>query len=193
MDPMTISMIMGLLPALTGQGGGSKQKAQPEQGGASSIMGTLNSSGGGLKDITSLKGMFKNSWVGQGYEMGKGFLNDVKDFTQSSRKMDQENFQNSVNTVNSGTGYKDGGIHIKPENRGKFTEYKERTGKTTEEALHSSDPHVRQMANFARNAAKWHHSYFGGGINNQNAGAVTNSDLMRTLLTKMKSNTSKPC
>jgi len=62
--------------------------------------------------------------------------------------------------------YKSGGIHIKPENRGKFTEYKKRTGKTTEEALHSKDPHVRQMANFARNAAKWHHQD-GGPVNPQ--------------------------
>jgi hypothetical protein len=51
-----------------------------------------------------------------------------------------------------------GSIHIKPENVGKFTEYKRRTGKTTSEALHSSDPHVRQMANFARNAAGWKHA-----------------------------------
>ncbi len=50
------------------------------------------------------------------------------------------------------------GIHIKPENKGKFTAYKKRTGKTTSEALHSPDPHVRQMANFARNAKKWNHS-----------------------------------
>lgn len=50
-----------------------------------------------------------------------------------------------------------GTIHIKKANRGKFTAYKARTGKTTTEALHSSDPHVRQMANFARNAKKWHH------------------------------------
>lgn len=48
-------------------------------------------------------------------------------------------------------------IHIKKENRGKFTAYKKRTGKTTAEALHSKDPHVRQMANFARNARKWKH------------------------------------
>ena len=53
--------------------------------------------------------------------------------------------------------YKYGGIHIKPENKGKFTAYKERTGKTTEEALHSSNPHVRAMANFAKNAKKWKH------------------------------------
>ena len=46
-------------------------------------------------------------------------------------------------------------IYIKPENKGKFTAYKKRTGKTTEEALHSKNPHVRQMANFARNSAHW--------------------------------------
>lgn len=57
-----------------------------------------------------------------------------------------------------------GGIHIKKANVGKFTAYKQRTGKTTEEALHSKDPHVRQMANFARNAKKWHHEM--GGIAN---------------------------
>lgn len=50
---------------------------------------------------------------------------------------------------------KDGGIHIKKSHEGKFTEYKKRTGKTTEEAKHSSDPRVRKMANFAANAAKW--------------------------------------
>jgi hypothetical protein len=50
-----------------------------------------------------------------------------------------------------------GTIHIKKANRGKFTAYKARTGKTTAEALHSKDPHVRAMANFARNAKKWKH------------------------------------
>jgi len=68
--------------------------------------------------------------------------------------------------------YANGGIYIKPENRGKFTAYKERTGKTTEEALHSPDPHVRQMANFAKNAAGWKHAEGGmvqypwGGLKN---------------------------
>ena len=55
------------------------------------------------------------------------------------------------------TGLNKGGIHIKKANRGKFTAYKKRTGKTTEEALHSSDPHVRKMANFAKNAKHWKH------------------------------------
>lgn len=58
------------------------------------------------------------------------------------------------------TTYKTGvkSIHIKPENKGKFTAYKKRTGKTTEEALHSSNAHVRQMAQFAKNAKSWDHS-----------------------------------
>jgi len=47
------------------------------------------------------------------------------------------------------------GIVIKPQNEGKFTAYKKRTGKTTAEALKSKDPKVRRMANFARNAKKW--------------------------------------
>lgn len=53
-------------------------------------------------------------------------------------------------------------IHIKKSHEGRFTAYKERTGKTTEEALHSKDPHVRKMANFAKQAAKWSKKEFGG-------------------------------
>lgn len=50
-----------------------------------------------------------------------------------------------------------GGIKIKKENRGKFTAYKKRTGKTTQQALHSKSPSVRRMANFDRNSKKWKH------------------------------------
>lgn len=47
------------------------------------------------------------------------------------------------------------GIVIKPQNKGKFTRYKKRTGKTTAQALKSKSAKVRKMANFARNARKW--------------------------------------
>jgi hypothetical protein len=47
------------------------------------------------------------------------------------------------------------GIVIKPQNKGKFTAYKKRTGKTTAEAKNSDDPKVRKMATFAANAKKW--------------------------------------
>jgi hypothetical protein len=53
--------------------------------------------------------------------------------------------------------YKKGGIHIKKENRGKFTEYC--GGKVTDDCiqkgLNSPSATIRKRANFARNARKW--------------------------------------
>ena len=49
------------------------------------------------------------------------------------------------------------GIHIKKENRGKFTETKRRTGKTTEELTHSKKPLTRKRAIFAQNSRKFKH------------------------------------
>lgn len=49
-------------------------------------------------------------------------------------------------------------INIKPSHKGRFTRWKERTGKTTEEGLHDKNPAVRKEANFARNAKHWHHA-----------------------------------
>lgn len=61
---------------------------------------------------------------------------------------------------------KHGGIHIKKENRGKFTEYC--GGKVTQECIergkHSSNPTTRKRATFADNARTWKHQE-GGFIN----------------------------
>lgn len=65
-----------------------------------------------------------------------------------------------------------GSIHINPKNKGKFTETKKRTGKTTEELTHSKNPLTRKRAIFAKNAKKWHHA-LGGGLNTQ-GGNFTN-------------------
>jgi len=46
-------------------------------------------------------------------------------------------------------------INIKPENIGKFTATKEKTGKTTEELTHSSNPITKKRAIFAQNSARW--------------------------------------
>jgi len=58
------------------------------------------------------------------------------------------------------------GIHIKKENRGKFTDYC--GGKVTSECIakgkRSSNPAIRKRATFAANARKWKHK-FGGLIN----------------------------
>lgn len=60
-----------------------------------------------------------------------------------------------------------GSIHIKPENRSKFNATKKRTGKTTEELTHSSNPVTRKRAIFAQNAAKWHHGEDGLSLDSQ--------------------------
>lgn len=62
---------------------------------------------------------------------------------------------------------KGSGIHIKKENRGKFTETKKRTGKTTEELTHSKNPLTRKRAIFAQNAKKWKHED-GGEVHKSN-------------------------
>jgi hypothetical protein len=49
------------------------------------------------------------------------------------------------------------GIHIKPENKGKFTATKKATGKSTEELTHSKNPVTKKRAIFAQNASKWKH------------------------------------
>lgn len=76
--------------------------------------------------------------------------------------------------------FADGGkIYIKPENRGKFTETKRRTGKTTEELTHSSNPLTRKRAIFAQNARKWHHA-FGGDLMTHGANFDTGVTLVNT-------------
>ena len=69
-------------------------------------------------------------------------------------------FSSELNTFAEG-----GKIHIKPENRGKFTKYC--GGKVTSECIakgkRSSDPAIRKRATFAANARKWHHA-FGGDL-----------------------------
>lgn len=111
--------------------------------------------------------------AGAGIGAGLGYMNEQNQEAQNKQYAIDQNLNNVRNQgvqriknspIMEGApqaAYKYGGIHIKPSHKGRFTAYKERTGKTTEEALHSKDPHVRQMANFARNAAKWKHEYGG--------------------------------
>jgi hypothetical protein len=51
-----------------------------------------------------------------------------------------------------------GGIHINPKNKGKFIALKKRTGKTTQQLLHSKNALTRKRANFAKNAKTWRHT-----------------------------------
>ena len=71
-----------------------------------------------------------------------------------------------------GLNYAKGGIHIKPENKGKFTASAEAAGHTVQEHARAvlnnpnATPLQKKRANFARNAAKWHHAD-GGYVHNQ--------------------------
>lgn len=52
---------------------------------------------------------------------------------------------------------KDSGIYIKPENRGKFTRLKKRTGHSTAWFKAHGTPAQKKMAVFAMNSKRWHH------------------------------------
>lgn len=74
-------------------------------------------------------------------------------------------------------GYAYGGtIHIKAKNKGKFNALKKKTGKSTEQLTHSSNPLTRKRAVFAQNAKKWHHAMGGNagsnGISTANKRAI---------------------
>jgi len=53
------------------------------------------------------------------------------------------------------------GIHIKPQNKGKFTAYANSKGESVQQAASSvlsnpnASPTLKKRANFARNASKW--------------------------------------
>ena len=71
-----------------------------------------------------------------------------------------------------GNTFGDGGIFIKPENRGKFTALKERTGKSSTWYKEHGTPAQKKMATFSLNAAKWKHA--DGGELHTHGGDFTN-------------------
>jgi hypothetical protein len=71
-------------------------------------------------------------------------------------------YDNSISDTAQGTSFSDGGsIHIKPENRGKFTALKERTGHSATWFKEHGTPAQKKMATFALNARHWKHGYGG--------------------------------
>lgn len=64
---------------------------------------------------------------------------------------------NRFNYKSGGVLYAKSGIHIKPENRGKFTALKRRTGKSATWFKQHGTPSQKKMATFALNAKHWSH------------------------------------
>lgn len=102
------------------------------------------------------------------YELAKDALNIQEIEALNDSKI--TSLPNSFSSPELNIFAKGGGIHIKPENRGKFTKYC--GGKVTSECIEkgkrSSDPAVRKRATFAANARKWHHA-FGGNLSTNGA------------------------
>ena len=96
--------------------------------------------------------------------LGDNF-NKYDPIAQESMNLELENLKQEQEQVRAEMGldeysqeYANGGnINIKPENKGKFTATKKRTGKTTEELTHSKNSLTRKRAIFAQNAKKWKH------------------------------------
>jgi hypothetical protein len=125
----------------------------------------------GPLDLPTLKKALKDPYIKNEYNIKRLLEHFTPEkIVELNNAVAQNNQENSTPMAKSG-------IHIKPENKGKFTAYKKRTGKTTEEALHSPDPHVRQMANFARNAKKWHHAKEGIDLQDPNYGNIAEGAL----------------
>ena len=98
-----------------------------------------------------------------GYELAKENLG-IKALN-AANKGKLTSLPDSFESSELNTFAKGGEMHIKPENRGKFTKYC--GGKVTSECIargkRSSNPAVRKRAVFAANARKWHHA-FGGDL-----------------------------
>ena len=181
---------LGVLGGLTNRMFGSKMNTENIAEVESNI-NNLNNFQSDASDFDTLSQNWANADVGMAFDdsfIGKDgwFSNKAKNkaadlrrqidagtaWVQSSLKNNAENIDNTQmqDLLANYAAYggpllfaEGGGIHIKPENRGKFTETKRRTGKTTEELTHSKNPLTRKRAIFAQNAKKWHHA-FGGDL-----------------------------
>ena len=70
-------------------------------------------------------------------------------------------FLNAIGMLTGNAFADGGGIHIKPENRGKFTALKKRTGHSATWFKEHGTPAQRKMATFALNARHWKHGLGG--------------------------------
>ena len=90
-----------------------------------------------------------------------------------------QNRQYSLPNMGLNTFAEGGGIHIKPENRGKFTALKERTGKSATWFKEHGTPAQKKMATFELNARKWKHED-GGDLNGNNSNNSNSGLLSKT-------------
>ena len=156
---------------------------------ASNTTDLLNQSNFGLLNSVSKSDIGKDGWFSNKAKRLTNEINRQRDFANQlaianfGLAADNLDEQNNLNTLANyaayggpltmrytgtmspfGNTFADGGnIHIKPENRGKFTRLKERTGKSSTWYKEHGTPEQKKMATFALNARKWKHA-FGGSL-----------------------------
>lgn len=114
------------------------------------------------------------------YDLQRRFLN-AKELDAIGQNKSIVSLPNSFNSFEPSM-FADGGkIYIKPENRGKFTALKERTGKSATWFKEHGTPAQKKMATFALNARKWKHAEGGpmhthGGIFSNGLMEINNGD-----------------
>lgn len=103
--------------------------------------------------------------------------------TQYNNQVNDVSNMNYRNSIKDYYGIlRDGGsIHIKPENRGKFTALKERTGHSATWFKENGTPAQKKMATFALNARKWHHKANGGEIQDPLKKPMTDEQYFKTM------------
>lgn len=189
-----VSMGSGLVGGLTNRMFGSKLNQENINQVKGNISSTANTSFGGSADDlmsqlsdASMLGNINRSNIGKdGWfsNKAKKLTNKLRAQAEAANTRLYNNFNQAANVTNEnqflqsmynveafgGPLFKEGGIMIKKENRGKFTESANRTNMGVQEyARHilankeDYSPTLIKRANFARNAAKW--NAFGGDLN----------------------------
>ena len=148
----------------------------------------------------SQKDIGSNSLLNKGATKEYNRLNDMREFAEAWKKNSIANAatnlqQQQMNTLlqnhaayggllDINNSYSDGGkIYIKPENRGKFTALKERTGKSATWFKEHGTPAQKKMATFALNSRKWKHDD-GGPLSSlvKDINERSNADFVQRLL-----------
>lgn len=190
-----VSVGSGLIGGLTNRMFGSKLNQENINAVKGNISSTANASFGGssddlmsqLSDASMIGNINKGDIGKDGWFSNKAgkLTNQLRAQAEKANTRLYNNFNQAADITNEnqflqgmynigafgGPLFKDGGIMIKKENRGKFTESANRANMGVQEyARHilankeDYSPTLIKRANFARNAAKW--NAFGGDLNN---------------------------
>lgn len=123
------------------------------------------------------------------FEVEQPIVEAAKDYAYSPEQLEKEERRQGLNNLSfilgmmngsNGSSFADtigmltgniaaegGKIHIKPENRGKFTALKKRTGHSATWFKEHGTPAQKKMATFALNSKKWHKHSLGGYLEGQ--------------------------